>query len=166
MKVRTRSSQRFDPDGAGVKPRTQVFPYIRASGLGPPEVISSDLIRSPAVWQDGDGPKAALVLIANRYYKTQATAEKGLGLKFRRKARWHVQVLDFSRKSRSAECSGRTTRFHQVRGFKRLLLSNNRALEIIAGLNTIYQDQPFTYMYADRKRNPRRGSQFHCTGAE
>lgn len=33
--------------------------------------------------------------------------------------------------------------------FKRLLVANNRALEIIADLeNTVYQDKPFTYIYA------------------
>ncbi len=61
------------------------------------------------------------------------------------------KFLDFFRNSRSAERGGADDSvFHRkYASFKRLLLSNNRALEIIADLeNTIYQDQPFTYMYA------------------
>ncbi len=42
------------------------------------------------------------------------------------------------------------TVFHRkYKSFRRLLKANNRALEIIADLeHTIYQDKPFTYMYA------------------
>jgi pyruvate,water dikinase len=61
------------------------------------------------------------------------------------------KILDSFRKRRSAECSRvDDSVFHRkYASFKRLLLSNNRALEIIADLeNTIYQDQPFTYMFA------------------
>jgi pyruvate,water dikinase len=61
------------------------------------------------------------------------------------------KFLDFFRKIRPAECGeADDSVFHRkYASFKRLLLSNNRALEIIADLeNTIYQDQPFTYMYA------------------
>ena len=61
------------------------------------------------------------------------------------------KVLDFFRKRLLAECSGAgNSVFHRkYASFKRLLLSNNRALEVIADLeSTIYQDQPFTYMFA------------------
>lgn len=45
---------------------------------------------------------------------------------------------------------GDETVFHRkYKSFKRLLKANNRALEIIADLeHTIYQDKPFTFMYA------------------
>ena len=62
-----------------------------------------------------------------------------------------LKFLDFFRRSREAECGGlEDSIFHQkYNSFKQLLLANNRALEIIADLeNTIYQDKPFTYMYA------------------
>jgi len=58
---------------------------------------------------------------------------------------------DFFRKDRTAEGSfAEGSIFHyKYVSFKQLLLGNNRALEIIADLeNTIYQDKPFTYMYA------------------
>jgi pyruvate,water dikinase len=61
------------------------------------------------------------------------------------------KFLDFFRKDRSAECSfAEDSIFHyKYASFKQLLLGNNRALEIIADLeNNIYQDKPFTYMYA------------------
>ena len=61
------------------------------------------------------------------------------------------KFFDFFRKDREAG-SGvpEDSIFHRkYSSFKQLLLSNNRALEIIADLeNTIYQDKPFTYMYA------------------
>jgi pyruvate,water dikinase len=61
------------------------------------------------------------------------------------------KFFDFFRKSRDAECGAPDDSiFHRKYGcFKQLLLANNHALEIIADLeNTIYQDKPFTYMYA------------------
>jgi pyruvate,water dikinase len=61
------------------------------------------------------------------------------------------KFFDFFLKSRDTECvAPEDSIFHRKYGsFKRLLLANNRALEIIADLeNTIYQDQPFTYMHA------------------
>jgi pyruvate,water dikinase len=61
------------------------------------------------------------------------------------------RFLDFFRKRRAAECGALEDSIfhHKYSCFKQLLLSNNRALETIADLeNTIYQDKPFTYMYA------------------
>jgi pyruvate,water dikinase len=61
------------------------------------------------------------------------------------------KFFEFFRRSRSAECEAPDDSvFHRkYASFKELLLANNRALEIIADLeHTIYQDKPFTYMYA------------------
>ncbi len=47
------------------------------------------------------------------------------------------------------EAGGETVFHRKYKSFKRLLKANNRALEIIADLeHTIYQDKPFTFMYA------------------
>ncbi len=61
------------------------------------------------------------------------------------------KFFDFLKKNRARECGlPQDSIFHRkYASFKRLLLANNHALEIIADLeNTIYQDRPFTYMYA------------------
>jgi len=61
------------------------------------------------------------------------------------------KFFDFFRMGRDSECATpEDSILHRKYGsFKQLLLANNRALEIIADLeNTIYQDKPFTYMYA------------------
>lgn len=61
------------------------------------------------------------------------------------------KFFDFFRKGRSTECDlPESSIFHRkYASFKGLLLANNRALEIIADLeHTIYQDKPFTYMWA------------------
>ena len=61
------------------------------------------------------------------------------------------KFFDWFRRDRSAECGQpETSVFHRkYASFKGLLLANNRALEIIADLeHTIYQDKPFTYMWA------------------
>jgi pyruvate, water dikinase len=61
------------------------------------------------------------------------------------------KFLEFFRRNRAAECDSlEDSVFHRkYASFKELLLANNRALEIIADLeHTIYQDKPFTYMYA------------------
>jgi pyruvate, water dikinase len=61
------------------------------------------------------------------------------------------KLFDLFRKDRSAECGlPETSIFHRkYASFKGLLLANNQALEIIADLeHTIYQDKPFTYMWA------------------
>jgi pyruvate, water dikinase len=61
------------------------------------------------------------------------------------------KFLKFFRRNRTAECDApENSVFHRkYASFKGLLLANNRALEIIADLeHTIYQDKPFTYMYA------------------
>jgi len=61
------------------------------------------------------------------------------------------KFFEFIRRNRSAECGApEGSVFHRkYASFKGLLLANNRALEIIADLeHTIYQDKPFTYMYA------------------
>ena len=61
------------------------------------------------------------------------------------------KFLDWFRRERSAECDlPETSIFHRkYASFKGLLLANNRALEVIADLeHTIYQDKPFTYMWA------------------
>jgi pyruvate,water dikinase len=61
------------------------------------------------------------------------------------------RFLDFFRKDRSSECDlPEGSIFHRkYASFKGLLLANNRALEVIADLEqTIYQDKPFTYMWA------------------
>jgi pyruvate,water dikinase len=61
------------------------------------------------------------------------------------------RFLDFFWGSRDARALSPEESALQRRyaSFKRLLLANNRALEIIADLeNTVYQDKPFTYLYA------------------
>jgi pyruvate,water dikinase len=61
------------------------------------------------------------------------------------------KLFDFFKRNRSgADCGLEESVFQRKYvSFKRLLLANNRALEIIADLeNTIYQDKPFTYLYA------------------
>jgi len=61
------------------------------------------------------------------------------------------KFFEFFRRNRTAECDSlEDSVFHRkYASFKELLLANNRALEIIADLeHTIYQDKPFTYMYA------------------
>ena len=61
------------------------------------------------------------------------------------------KFFDFFKKNRALECTlPQDSIFHRkYASFKRLLLANNRALETIADLeNTIYQDHPFTYIYA------------------
>jgi pyruvate,water dikinase len=61
------------------------------------------------------------------------------------------KFLEFFRRNRTAECDApENSVFHRkYASFKGLLLANNHALEIIADLeHTIYQDKPFTYMYA------------------
>ena len=61
------------------------------------------------------------------------------------------KFLDWFRRERPAECDlPETSIFHRkYASFKGLLLANNRALEVIADLeHTIYQDKPFTYMWA------------------
>ncbi|HSV92328.1 MAG TPA: PEP/pyruvate-binding domain-containing protein [Desulfobacterales bacterium] len=61
------------------------------------------------------------------------------------------KFFDWFRRDRSAECGlPETSVFHRkYASFKGLLLANNRALETIAELeHTIYQDKPFTYMWA------------------
>lgn len=61
------------------------------------------------------------------------------------------KFFEFFRRNRNAECGPlEDSVFHRkYSSFKGLLLANNRALEIIADLeHTIYQDKPFTYMYA------------------
>src|SRR5512136_2264082 len=61
------------------------------------------------------------------------------------------KFLEFFRRNRAAECGApEDSVFHRkYASFKGLLLANNRALEIIADLeHTIYQDKPFTYMWA------------------
>jgi pyruvate,water dikinase len=61
------------------------------------------------------------------------------------------KFLEFFRRNRTSECGPlEDSVFHRkYASFKGLLLANNRALETIADLeHTIYQDKPFTYMYA------------------
>jgi pyruvate,water dikinase len=61
------------------------------------------------------------------------------------------KFLELFRRNRTAECGApEDSVFHRkYSSFKELLQANNRALEIIADLeHTIYQDKPFTYMYA------------------
>jgi pyruvate,water dikinase len=61
------------------------------------------------------------------------------------------KFFDFFRKNRDVECSGLEDSifYRKYTSFKQLLIANNHALEIIADLeNTIYQDKPFTSMYA------------------
>lgn len=61
-----------------------------------------------------------------------------------------LKFLDLFRKSPAAASATDDSVFHRkYKSFKRLLKSNNRALEIIADLEqTVYQDKPFTYLYA------------------
>jgi pyruvate,water dikinase len=62
-----------------------------------------------------------------------------------------LKFLDLFRKSPTAAAGAPDDSvFHRkYKSFKRLLKSNNRALEIIADLeDTVYQDKPFTYIYA------------------
>ncbi|MCU0560467.1 MAG: PEP-utilizing enzyme [Desulfobacterales bacterium] len=56
----------------------------------------------------------------------------------------------FGKREAARQPAGSETVFHRkYKSFKRLLKANNRALEIIADLeHTIYQDKPFTFMYA------------------
>lgn len=56
----------------------------------------------------------------------------------------------FGKREAVRQEAGSETVFHRkYKSFKRLLKANNRALEIIADLeHTIYQDKPFTFMYA------------------
>ncbi|RPJ74062.1 MAG: pyruvate, phosphate dikinase, partial [Desulfobacteraceae bacterium] len=61
------------------------------------------------------------------------------------------KFLDFFGKREGERRNGAAeTVFHRkYKSFRRLLKANNQALEIIADLeHTIYQDKPFTYMYA------------------
>jgi pyruvate,water dikinase len=61
------------------------------------------------------------------------------------------KFFDWFRRERSAECGlPEASIFHRkYASFKGLLLANYRALETIADLeHTIYQDKPFTYMWA------------------
>ena len=56
----------------------------------------------------------------------------------------------FGKREANRKDAGDDTVFHRkYKSFKRLLKANNRALEIIADLeHTIYQDKPFTFIYA------------------
>jgi pyruvate,water dikinase len=56
----------------------------------------------------------------------------------------------FGKREANRKDAGDDTVFHRkYKSFKRLLKANNRALEVIADLeHTIYQDKPFTFIYA------------------
>ncbi len=61
------------------------------------------------------------------------------------------KFLEIFRRREAERCdaAGDTVFHRKYKSFKRLLKANNQALEIIADLeHIIYQDQPFTYMYA------------------